>query len=107
MFVEIVLISVVGLLVVSVAGLATFRAARRREVLRRDVTWLVATQLEGVPAAPETSAPEPAIALRDNEELGVLDKLPPFGPVVIRLPICANSGTSNCLRWCDLWSPIR
>jgi putative nucleotidyltransferase with HDIG domain len=41
--------------------------------------------LEEVPVVPETTAPEPAIALRENEGLGVLDKLPPFGPVVIRL----------------------
>jgi putative nucleotidyltransferase with HDIG domain len=75
----------VGILLASVKGLAMTRAARQSEVQCRGVTQRVATQLEEEPALPKIPAPRPAIPVVEKDELGPLGKLPPFGPVVVRL----------------------
>jgi len=76
---------VVGILVISVTGLAMTRAARQSEVQRRAATRLAVTQLEEEPAPEKTAALKPAKPAVENDELGTLAKLPPFGPVVVRL----------------------
>lgn len=85
MFEEIVLASGVGVLVFSATAIAMARATRRKCVLNPKMTRLVVTQLEEEPAASETSLPELALPALDNDELGPLAKLPPFGPVTVRL----------------------
>jgi putative nucleotidyltransferase with HDIG domain len=73
----------VGVFVVSSTGLAIASAARRREAERRVVTHLYSAQLEEEVTPAKTT--EPAEPELEKDELGPLGRLPPFGPVVVRL----------------------
>ena len=73
----------VGVFVVSSTGLAIASAARRREVERRVVTHLYSAQMEEEVTPAKTT--EPAEPELGQDELGPLGRLPPFGPVVVRL----------------------
>ena len=86
MSLEIVLAAGAGVVVVSSTGLVMARAYRRKEARRRAVTRLYSTQLDEDVTEPEAARPatpvEPSL---ESDELGPLAKLPPFGPVVVRL----------------------